>query len=73
MTYLTHTDRASGGVSIGQTLLHLKASLTQRWSQFRAYHRTLNELSGLSDHELSDIGVHRANIDAVARGFASRT
>ena len=72
MTYLTHTDRASGGVSIGQTLSHLKASLTQRWTRFRAYHRTLNELSMLSDHELADIGIHRANIGDVAWGFAAR-
>jgi uncharacterized protein YjiS (DUF1127 family) len=72
MTYLSHTDRASGGMSIGSSLSNLKASLTQRWNQFRTYHRTLNELSTLSDHELADIGVHRANIGAVARGFASR-
>ena len=72
MTYLSHTDRASGGVSIGQTLSNLTASLTQRWSRFRTYHRTLNELSMLSDHELADIGIHRANIGDVARGFAAR-
>ena len=73
MTYLSHTDRASGGVSIGQTLSNLTADLAQRWSQFRTYHRTQRELSTLSDHELADIGIHRANIDAVARGFATRT
>ena len=72
MTYLSHTDRASGGTSIGQTLSNVTASLTQRWSQFRTYHRTLNELSMLSDHELADIGVHRANIGDVARSFAAR-
>jgi uncharacterized protein YjiS (DUF1127 family) len=72
MTYISHSDHASAGVSIGQTLSGLKASLAQRWTQFRTYHRTLNELSALSDHELADIGVHRANIADVARGFASR-
>ena len=72
MTDFSHTDRASGGVSLGQTLSNLTVSLTQRWSQFRTYHRTLNELSTLSDHELADIGIHRANIGAVAWGFATR-
>ena len=72
MTYLSHSDQASRGVSIGQSLSNLRANLTQRWIQFRTYQRTLNELSMLSDHELADIGVHRANIGAVARGFASR-
>ena len=72
MTYLSHTHRVSGGVSIGQSLSNLTANLAQRWSQFRTYHRTLNELSMLSDHELADIGIHRANIGDVARGFASR-
>ena len=72
MTYLSNTDRTSGGVSIGQSLSNLTANLTRRWSQFRTYHRTLNELSMLSDHELADIGVHRANIGDVAQGFAAR-
>ena len=72
MTYLSQTDRASGSVSIGQTLSNLTANVIQRWSQFRTCHRTLNELSMLSDHELADIGIHRANIGAVARGFAAR-
>jgi uncharacterized protein YjiS (DUF1127 family) len=72
MTYLSRTDRASGGVSIGQTLSNLTANVTRRWSQFRTYHQTLNELSMLSDHELADIGIHRANIGDVAWGFAAR-
>ena len=72
MTYMTHDDHALGGLSIGQALSSLKANLTQRLSGLRAYRRTLNELAQLSDRELADIGVHRANIDAVARGFASR-
>ncbi len=72
MTYLSHSDRTSGGVSIGQSLSNLKANLTRRWIQFRTYHRTLNDLSMLSDHELADIGIHRANIGDVARGFATR-
>ena len=72
MTYLSHSDRTSGGVSIRQSLSNLTANLTRRWIQFRTYHRTLNDLSMLSDHELADIGIHRANIGDVARRFATR-
>ena len=72
MTDLSHTDRASGGFSIGQSLSNLTAKLARRFVQYRTYHRTLNELSTLTDHELADIGIHRANIGAVARGFAIR-
>ena len=72
MTDLSRTGRASGGVSIGQTLSNLTANLARRFVQFRTYHRTLNELSKLTDHELADIGIHRANIGAVAHGFAAR-
>jgi uncharacterized protein YjiS (DUF1127 family) len=72
MTYVTHNDRALGGSSIGQSLSNLKTDLTQRLARLLAYRRTLNELARLSDRELADIGVHRANIGAVARGFASR-
>ena len=72
MTYMTHDDHAPGGISIGQSLSSLAANLGQRLAGLRSYRRTLNELAQLSDRELADIGVHRANIDAVARGFASR-
>jgi uncharacterized protein YjiS (DUF1127 family) len=35
-----------------------------RWFRYRS---TLRELSGLSDHELKDLGIHRSDISAVAR------
>ena len=72
MAYTTHNDRALGGASLGQTLSTLKANLAQRFAQFRAYRTTLNELSQLSDRELADMGIHRANIGAIARDAAYR-
>lgn len=41
----------------------------------RAYYRTLSELNGLSDRELADIGISRADIPSVARaaGRSRRT
>lgn len=35
-----------------------------RWFRYRS---TLRELSGLSDHELRDLGIHRSDIADVAR------
>lgn len=35
-----------------------------RWFRYRS---TLRELSGLSDHELKDLGIRRSDISAVAR------
>ena len=35
---------------------------------FRDYHRNLNELAQLSDHELADIGLQRSEIYSVAAG-----
>ena len=72
MAYVTHNDRALGGASIGHTLSTLTANLAHRFAQFRAHRSTLNELAQLSDRELADIGIHRANISTVARNTAYR-
>ena len=41
------------------------------WSQERrAYYETLRELNGLSDRDLADIGIARADIPAIARETA---
>lgn len=37
---------------------------------FKEYHRNVNELSRLSDRELSDIGIDRSDIPRVAAGQA---
>ena len=44
----------------------LKASLAQR----RVYSRTVYELSGLTDRELADLGMHRSMIADIAREAA---
>jgi uncharacterized protein YjiS (DUF1127 family) len=43
-------------------------SLIQMIQAFRDYHRNVNELSQLSDRELSDIGLDRSDIPRVAAG-----
>ncbi|MDR3469595.1 MAG: DUF1127 domain-containing protein [Xanthobacteraceae bacterium] len=43
-------------------------SLIRMIQAFRDYHRNLNELSRLTDRELADIGLDRADIPRVAAG-----
>ena len=43
-------------------------SLIRMIQSFRNYHRTVSELSQLSDRELADIGLDRSDIRRVAAG-----
>ena len=40
--------------------------LSHRLAQYKTYRRTLDELSGLSDRELSDLGVSRHSLRSIA-------
>lgn len=40
--------------------------------EWRNYHRSLSELSRLSDHELADIGLSRSDIPGVSWNVAHR-
>ena len=72
MTYSIHTDRALGSASFWQRLSDLRADLGARRAQDRAYHRTVDELSALSNRDLLDMGIDRADIDTIARQVASK-
>lgn len=45
-------------------------SIIRAIQSFRDYHRNLRELSQLTDRELHDIGIDRADIPRVAAGNA---
>ncbi len=45
-------------------------SLTTKLAAWRRYRDAVRELSQLSDHELGDIGLHRGEIESVARKTA---
>lgn len=45
-------------------------SILRAIQSFKDYHRNLRELSQLTDRELADIGIDRANIPRVAAGQA---
>lgn len=70
MTYATHTDHGLSGTFLWQRLSGLKANLAERQAQRQAFRRTLSELSTMSDRDLTDIGVDRADIRAIARQAA---
>ena len=42
-------------------------NLMKRYKEWKSYRATINELRSLSNRELSDIGIARADIVAVAR------
>lgn len=56
-----HTDLAHAGRGAG-----MLDALKTRWSQYRVYRRTFDELSALTDRELADLGLHRAQLNGVA-------
>lgn len=66
MAYATQTRRAAEGASAWQWLGDLRGSLSERVAKYRLYRATLNELDSLSDRELADLGIHRADIGGIA-------
>lgn len=44
----------------------LRETLATRYANFRMYRATMNELYDLSDRELADLGLCRANIRSLA-------
>jgi len=47
-------------------------NLFRSLNNWRRYRTTVNELSRLSSHELSDLGIHRSEISTIARKAARR-
>ena len=45
----------------------LLKTVSEKLSAWRRYRETIRELTQLSDHELHDIGVHRGEIEYIAR------
>ncbi len=46
-------------------------TLTRKLAAWRRYRETARELAQLSDQELGDIGLHRGEIESVARKTAT--
>jgi uncharacterized protein YjiS (DUF1127 family) len=41
--------------------------ITEKLNAWRRYREVVRELSQMSDHELHDIGIHRCDIESIAR------
>ena len=64
MAYATHTHSLSGNVFTAVSAFF--AELTEAAERRRVYKSTYAELASLSARELSDIGLSKANIGAIA-------
>lgn len=71
MAYVSATPRADFPVNTGW-IAAVVARLTQRIERARAYHRTYSELLMMSDRELADIDLSRADLRDVAREAAAQ-
>jgi uncharacterized protein YjiS (DUF1127 family) len=45
--------------------------ISKKFAEWRRYREAVRELSQMSDHELCDIGLHRCDIEFVARNTAA--
>lgn len=64
MAYVTHHTVATSAQERGLSVAFSK--LAARYSQYRKFRTTFNELSGLSDRDLHDLGLNRSMIRRVA-------
>jgi uncharacterized protein YjiS (DUF1127 family) len=46
-------------------------TIAEKFDAWLRYREAVRELSQMSDHELRDIGIHRCDIESVARQAAS--
>jgi uncharacterized protein YjiS (DUF1127 family) len=70
MAFAHDTHRSYAAASVWQRLSDLRADLVERFAKYRVYRATVNELSMLSERELSDLGLSHSDIPAVARQAA---
>jgi uncharacterized protein YjiS (DUF1127 family) len=68
MAYATETR--SFGASLVERAGTFRAAMTDRFAKYSLYRTTLNELQGLNDRDLADLGIARADIQDLAREAA---
>lgn len=64
MAYVTGNRTITA--SFGQRFAELRDTLTESYSNWRVYRRTLSELQELSGRELADLGINRSMITRIA-------
>lgn len=68
MAYVNSSRQAT--VSFGDRIAALVKVAGQAMQRRRVYLQTLNELNGLSDRDLADLGISRSQLATVAREAA---
>ncbi|MBZ8117789.1 DUF1127 domain-containing protein [Roseovarius sp. LXJ103] len=71
MTIATHTYASRTART--NTLIAMMHAWQDKWSKRRAYLRTVDELSMLSDRELADLGINRSVITQTAEAAVDIT
>jgi uncharacterized protein YjiS (DUF1127 family) len=66
MAHVAHHAPTASRLSDATGVVSWFAGLGERFGQWRLYRRTLNELGGLNDRELQDLGLHRSALQSVA-------
>jgi uncharacterized protein YjiS (DUF1127 family) len=61
----------SGSSEYGDTVMIIIHAFVERLRRWVMYRNTVRELSVLSDRDLNDLGINRADIEYVARKHAS--
>lgn len=66
MAYATHTRTDTRGAYLADRFAALRATFAERRAQRRVFVATRDELSALSDRELTDLGLARSEIKRIA-------
>ncbi|WP_108483434.1 DUF1127 domain-containing protein [Oceaniglobus ichthyenteri] len=69
MAFVTNT-RGTVRTDIFARLSAFFANASDRMEQYRVYRRTMDELQGLSDRELTDLGLNRTMLASIAHEAA---
>ena len=68
MAYATDTRAATG--SLAQKFSEFRAAMADRMAKYKLYRATLVELESLNERDLSDLGISRGMIKAIAHEAA---
>lgn len=64
---MAHVLSSAPSLSLSARIRRVADGVLASWAKAREYQRTYNELDGLCDRELADIGLRRGDIADVAR------
>ena len=70
---MAYVNSRSASLGFSDRFAALVKSAKDAMARRRVYNQTVFELHGLSDRDLTDLGLSRANISEVARAAAYRT